>query len=138
MLVKAIEQQKKQAVSYCSLIFFFSLPVLHIFIQFLYWSIILSVHLLTERQVERRQNDGEETSQREKNGKTLMLTWNKPYFPWPWSWSRNSSQYTVFPSLQSKCLSLISGTEKTGVTVSERAEETSGGYGAKGPSGNSP
>lgn len=44
----------------------------------------------------------------------------------------------MFPSLQSKCLSLISGTEKTGVTVSERAEETCGGYGAKGPSGNSP
>lgn len=84
MLVKAIEQQKKQAVSYCSLIFllqfvcfahFYSISV----------SIILSVHLLTERQVERRQNDGEKTSQREKNGKTLMLTWNKSYFPWPWS-----------------------------------------------------
>lgn len=35
---------------------------------------MLSVCLLTERQVERRQNDGEETPQREKNGKTLNLT----------------------------------------------------------------
>lgn len=137
MLVKAIEQQKKQAVSYCSLIFLLQFACLAHF-NSISVSIILSVHLLTERQVERRQNDGEKTSQREKNGKTLLLTWNKSYFPWPWSWSRNSSQYTVFPSLQSKCLSLISGTEKTGVTVSERAEETSGGYGAKGPSGNSP
>lgn len=84
MLVKAIEQQKKQAVSYCSLIFLLQFACLAHF-NSISVSIILSVHLLTERQVERRQNDGEETSQREKNGKTLMLTWNKPYFPWPWS-----------------------------------------------------
>lgn len=84
MLVKAIEQQKKQAVSYCSLIFLLQFACLAHF-NSISVSIILSVHLLTERQVERRQNDGEKTSQREKNGKTLMLTWNKPYFPWPWS-----------------------------------------------------
>lgn len=84
MLVKAIEQQKKQAVSYCSLIFLLQFACLAHFYS-ISVSIILSVHLLTERQVERRQNDGEETSQREKNGKTLMLTWNKSYFPWPWS-----------------------------------------------------
>lgn len=84
MLVKAIEQQKKQAVSYCSLIFLLQFVCLAHF-NSISVSIILSVHLLTERQVERRQNDGEKTSQREKNGKTLLLTWNKSYFPWPWS-----------------------------------------------------
>lgn len=84
MLVKAIEQQKKQAVSYYSLISLLQFACLAHF-NSISVSIILSVHLLTERQVERRQNDGEETSQREKNGKTLMLTWNKSYFPWPWS-----------------------------------------------------
>lgn len=84
MLVKAIEQQKKQAVSYCSLISLLQFVCLAHF-NSISVSIILSVHLLAERQVERRQNDGEETSQREKNGKTLMLTWNKSYFPWPWS-----------------------------------------------------
>lgn len=118
---------------------FFNLSCLAHLIQFLWVSgKMLSVCLLTERQVERRQNDGEETPQREKNGKTLTLTWNRSHFPLPWSWSRNSSQYSLFPSLQSKCLSLISGTEKTGVTVSKGAEETGGGYGVKGPSGNPP